>query len=46
MLLGTLGGILLGNVLSGRGINRTGEGAIATRQSRGIVRAGYGNKKV
>ena len=35
MLLGTLGASLLGNILSGRGINRAGEG---------IARAGYGNK--
>ena len=36
MLLGTLGGSLLGNILTGKGINRAGEG---------IVRAGCGNKK-
>ena len=35
MLLGTLGASLLGNILTGRGINRAGEG---------VVRAGYGNK--
>ena len=35
MLLGTLDGSLLGNILSGRGITRAGEG---------IVRVGYGNK--
>ena len=35
MLLGTLGASLLGNLLTGRGINRAGEG---------IVRAGYGNR--
>ena len=35
MLLGTWNASLLGNILSGRGINRAGEG---------IVRAGYGNK--
>ena len=29
----------------GRGINRTGDGAIATRQGREIIRAGYGSKK-
>ena len=46
MLLGTLGASLLGNILAGKGINRAGEGAIAKRQGRGIVRAGYGNKKV
>ena len=38
MLLGTLGASLLRNVLTGRGINRAGEGL-------GIVRASYGNKK-
>ena len=37
MLLGTLGASLLGNILAGKGMNRAGEG---------IVRAGYGNKKV
>ena len=37
MLLGTLGAILLGNILARKGINRAGEG---------IVRTGYGNKKV
>ena len=46
MLLGTLGGSLLGNILAGKGINRAGEGAIAKRQGRGIVRADYGNKKI
>ena len=46
MLLGTLDASLLGNILAGKGINRTGERAIAKRQDRGIVRAGYGNKKV
>ena len=46
MLLGTLGASLLGNILAGKGMNRAGEGAIAKRQGRGIVRAGYGNKKV
>ena len=37
MLLGTLGASLLGNLL-------TGKGAIATRQGRGIYRAGKGKK--
>ena len=46
MFLGTLDASLLGNILAGKGINRTGERAIAKRQDRGIVRAGYGNKKV
>ena len=36
MLLGTLSASLLGNLLTGKGTNRAGEG---------IVRAGYGNKK-
>ena len=54
MLLGTLGASLLGNILAGKGINRAGEGAIAksvseetrsNKQGRGIVRAGYVNKK-
>ena len=36
MLLGTLGASLLGNILTGRRINRAGKG---------ILRAGYGNKK-
>ena len=54
MLLGTLGASLLGNILAGKGMNRAGEGAIAksisketksTSQGRGIIRAGYGNKK-
>ena len=35
MLLGTLGASLLGNILTGKGINSAGEGAL---------RAGYGNK--
>ena len=52
MFLGTLGASLLGNTLTGRGINRAGkghginkagEGALATRQGRGIVRASYGS---
>ena len=37
MLLGTLTASLLGNLLTGKGICRTGK-------SKGIVRAGYGNK--
>ena len=54
MLLGKLGASLLGNILAGKGINRAGEGTIAKsiseetkskRQGRGIVKAGYGNKK-
>ena len=32
MLLGTLGASLLGNLLTGEGVMRAGEGAIATSQ--------------
>ena len=55
VLLGTLGASLLRNILTGKEVNRAGEGAIAkniseetksTSQGWGIVRAGYGNKKV
>ena len=42
MLLGTLGASLLGNLLTGRGIVRTGS---ANKKGKGIVRAGTGNKK-
>ena len=45
MLLGTLGASLLGNILTGQGINRASEWAMVTRQGRRIVRGGYGNKK-
>ena len=41
ILLGTLGAHLLGNLLSGKGIVRTGSG---NKKGKGIVRAGYGNK--
>ena len=48
MLLGTLGASLLGNLLTGQGINkkgkgihRAGEGII--RAGEGIIRAGEGN---
>ena len=36
ILLCTLGAILLGNILAGKGINRSREG---------VIRAGYGNEK-
>ena len=45
MLLGALGRSLLRNILAGRGINGAGEGAIATRQGRRLVKASYRNKK-
>ena len=46
MLLGTLRASLLGNLLTGRGINRAGEGRGINRADEGIVRAGYGNNKM
>ena len=46
MILGTLGAILLGNLLTGKGIIRAGEGNIVSRaKGDGIVRAGEGSKK-
>ena len=43
MLLGTLGASLLGNLLTGKGINKKGKGI--NRAGEGIVRARYGNNK-
>ena len=40
MLLGTLGASLLGNLLTGKGINNKGKGII--KAGDGIVRTGYG----
>ena len=45
MLIGSLGASLLKNILAVRWINRAGEGAIAKRQGRGVIRTGYGNKR-
>ena len=47
MLLGTLGASLLGNILAGKGTiaKKVSEETKSKRQGRGIVRAGYGNKK-
>ena len=46
MLLGTLGTSLLGNLLTGKGMMRTGEGSIVSRaKGEGIVRAGKGAKR-
>ena len=39
MSLGTLGASLLGNLLTGKGINRAGKG-----KGKGINRAGYGSR--
>ena len=44
MLLDTLGASLLGNLLTGQGVNRVGNGKGMNRAGEGIVRAGYGNK--
>ena len=43
MLLGTLGPSLLGNILTGRGINRAGKGwgQGINRAGEGVLRAGY-----
>ena len=41
MLLGTLGAILLGNLLTGKGVNKKVKGI--HRAGEGIVRAGEGN---
>ena len=45
MLLGTLGASLLGNLLTGKGINRTGKGKGIHRVGEGIARAGEVNNK-
>ena len=42
MLFGTLGASLLGNLLTGKGINRKGRGIY--RAGEGIIRASEGNK--
>ena len=42
MLLGTLGASLLGNLLTGKGLERVGSG-YHLKKGKGIVRAGYGN---
>ena len=43
ILLGTLGASLLGNIMTGRGINRAGKGKEINRAGNGGLRAGYGN---
>ena len=42
MLLGTLGASLLGNLLTGKGINTVGKGRRTNRAGEGVLRAGYG----
>ena len=39
MLLGTLGASLLGNLLTGKGVEKAGSG---DNKGKGVVRAGYG----
>ena len=46
MLLGTLGVSLLGNILTGRGINRAGKGTERNRAGEVVWRVGYGNNKM
>ena len=41
MLLGTLGASLLGNLLTGKGVNKKGKGI--NRAGEGIIRAGEAN---
>ena len=43
MLLGTLGASLFGNLLTGKGIVRTGSG---NKKGKGIVRAGFGKNGI
>ena len=45
MLLGTLGASLLGNLLTGRGVNRAKRGRGINAASEGVLRVGYGNNK-
>ena len=49
MFLGTLGVILLGNILPGKRMNRAGEQIVragyGNKKGKGIARAGYRNKK-
>ena len=42
MLLGTLGTSLLGNISTGKGVNKKGKGT--NRAGEGVIRAGEGNK--
>ena len=41
MLLGTIGASLLGNLLTGKGVNKKGKGI--NRAGEGIIRVGEGN---
>ena len=44
MLLSTLGASLLGNILTGRGINRSGKDRGINRAGGAVVRAGYSSR--
>ena len=46
MLLVTFGASLLGNLLTGEGIYRTGKSKGINKAEEGNVRAGYGNNKM
>ena len=46
MILGTLGASLLGNLLTGKGINRAGKDRGINRAGEGVLRAGYRNNKM
>ena len=46
MLLGTLGGSFLGNILTGRGAIAKSQGRGINRADEGVVRAANGNKKM
>ena len=46
MLLGTVGASLLGNILEGKGVIAISQWRGINRAGEGIVRAGYGNKKM
>ena len=46
MLLGLLGASLLGDLLTGRGINGAGKGRVVNRAGEETVKAGYGNNKM
>ena len=43
MLLGALGASLLGNLLTGRGVNRAEKNCGINRAGEGVLRAGYNN---
>ena len=46
MLLATLGASLLGNILTGWGVNRAGKGEGINRAGESVLRTVYGNNKM